>query len=151
MQSKQYRAAGGVVIQRGMMPDLDVEQLYVLLLDRPSRDEVRLPKGHIDADESAQEAAIRETIEESGYADLELLSDLGEQIVEYDYKGVHYTRTERYFLFRLCSLAQRPRSETDARQFNIRWATVDEAAGQLTYEAEQRWLERARLSLKTLA
>lgn len=151
MQSKEYRAAGGVVLQRGIISGLDADQYYVLLLDRPSRNEVRLPKGHIDDGESAQEAALRETAEESGYADLEVLSDLGEQTVEYDYRGVHYIRAERYFLFRLGSTAQRSRTETDARQFSVRWAPIDEAAHQLTYAAEQRWIERALLLLKTLA
>jgi 8-oxo-dGTP pyrophosphatase MutT (NUDIX family) len=151
MQSKQYRAAGGVVLQQGGVSGLDRERIYVLLLDRPSRNEVRLPKGHVDEGESAQEAALRETVEESGYADLELLSDLGDQIVEYDYKGTHYIRTERYFLFRLRSLAQLPRSETDAKQFNVRWTPLDEATDQLTYTAEQQWVERAKHALKTLA
>jgi 8-oxo-dGTP pyrophosphatase MutT (NUDIX family) len=151
MQSKQYRAAGGVVLQEGMIPELDQERIYVLLLDRPSRDEVRLPKGHIDEGESAQEAALRETVEESGYANLEVLSDLGDQLVEYDYKGTHYIRAERYFLFRLRSLAQLPRSETDAKQFSVRWAPLDEASDLLTYSAEQQWVERAKLALKTLA
>jgi 8-oxo-dGTP pyrophosphatase MutT (NUDIX family) len=150
MQSKQYRAAGGVVVQRGIIPELDAGRDYVLLLDRPSRNEIRLPKGHIDEGESTQEAALRETIEESGYADLEVLSDLGEQTVEYDYKGIHYRRTEHYFLFRLRSLAQLPRSEVDARQFTIRWTPIDDAANQLTYTAEQQWIKRALLSLKTL-
>jgi 8-oxo-dGTP pyrophosphatase MutT (NUDIX family) len=150
MQSKQYRAAGGVVLQRGIIRGLDAERPYVLLLDRPSRNEVRLPKGHIDEGESAQEAALRETVEESGYADLEVLSDLGEQRVEYDYKGIHYIRVERYFLFRLRSHVQLPRTETDARQFSVRWAPIDDAAHQLTYAAEQQWIERALLSLKTI-
>lgn len=151
MPSRQYRAAGGVVLQQGVIPELDTERLYVLLLDRPSRDEVRLPKGHIDDGESAPEAALRETVEESGYADLHILNDLGEQIVEYDYKGVHYIRTERYYLFQLRSLAQLPRNETDAKQFTVHWAPIDEAVDLLTYPAEQHWVERARLSLKTLA
>jgi 8-oxo-dGTP pyrophosphatase MutT (NUDIX family) len=150
MQSKQYRAAGGVVLQRGIIPGLNAERHYVLLLDRPSRDEVRLPKGHIDDGESAQEAAVRETVEESGYADLEVLSDLGEQRVEYDYKGIHYIRAERYFLFRLGSQTQLPRTDTDAKQFSVRWAPIDEAAHELTYAAEKQWIERALLSLKTL-
>jgi 8-oxo-dGTP pyrophosphatase MutT (NUDIX family) len=151
MQSKEYQAAGGVVIQQGIVPGLEAERLYVLLLDRPSRDEIRLPKGHIDEGESAQEAALRETVEESGYADLEMVSDLGKQLVEYDYKGIHYLRTESYFLFRLRSLAQLPQTETDAAQFRIHWAPIEEAIHLLTYPAEQQWVERAQLALKTLA
>ena len=85
MEVRQYRAAGGVVLQQGVVPDLDPRQPYLLVLDRPSRNEVRLPKGHIDHGESAAEAALRETVEEAGYTDLEIVADLGEQIVEFDY------------------------------------------------------------------
>ena len=45
MPKKRYLAAGGVVIHDGRM----------LVLDRPSRGEVRLPKGHIEGGEDAAE------------------------------------------------------------------------------------------------
>jgi len=53
MRAVRYTAAGGVVV--------DAER--VLVLRRPSRDEVRLPKGHIEKGESAQETALREVME----------------------------------------------------------------------------------------
>ena len=42
MAEKRYNAAGGVVIHEGRM----------LLLDRSTRNEMRLPKGHVEAGES---------------------------------------------------------------------------------------------------
>ena len=51
-----YTSAGGVVI--------DGTGDQVLVLVRPERDEVRLPKGHIEAWESAEDAALREVGEE---------------------------------------------------------------------------------------
>src|SRR5690606_4577339 len=122
----------------------------LLVLDRPSRNEVRLPKGHIDEGESAAAAALRETVEEAGYTDLEIAADLGEQIVEFDYANKHYVRHERYFLMRLHSPVQVPRNETDAAQFSVRWVPLAEAVGQLTYEAEQQWVQRAAASLERL-
>ncbi len=80
MALKQYAAAGGVVIDDGRM----------LLLDRPLRREVRLPKGHIDPGETAAQAALRETAEESGYDDLEIMSDLGSQVVKFNFQGKIY-------------------------------------------------------------
>ena len=59
MRAIRYQAAGGVVV--------DDDQVLVLL--RPSRDEIRLPKGHVERGESARQPAMREVREESGYAD----------------------------------------------------------------------------------
>jgi len=151
MAVKQYTAAGGVVVQQGVMAGLDPAQLYLLVLDRPARNEVRLPKGHIDDGESAREAALRETAEEAGFTDLEVLDDLGSQIVEYDYQGHHYIRRERYFLMRLTSPTQIERNEIDTKQFQVRWVPIEEATAQLTYTAEQQWVERAIHCLKDRA
>jgi 8-oxo-dGTP pyrophosphatase MutT (NUDIX family) len=107
-----YVAAGGVVFDGGGR---------VLVLDRPSRDEVRLPKGHVERDETPLEAAVRETGEEAGYDDLALLCDLGQMTVEFDYEGQHITRDERYFAFRLASDRQAERRPKDAKQFDVTW------------------------------
>ena len=67
IRSVSYRSAGGVVYADGR----------ILLLDRPTRGEIRLPKGHIERDESDEDAALREVTEETGYACLEIVADLG--------------------------------------------------------------------------
>jgi len=146
----QYAAAGGVVVQRGIVPDLYVEETHLLLLDRPRRAEVRLPKGHIDPGESAEEAALRETCEESGYCDLEILADLGRRTVEFEYKGRHYEREDHYFLMRLLSARQTARPASDARQFKVVWAPLSEACGQLTFEIEQLFAQDAAVALRNV-
>lgn len=133
VRQQQYHAAGAVVIDDGAM----------LLLDRPSRGEVRLPKGHIEAGEDPQTAALREVAEESGYCDLRVLADLGAQVVEFDYEGAHYVRTEHYFLAALASAAQAPRSKKDANQFRVIWVPLEQAPGRLTYAAEQEVARKA--------
>ena len=136
---ERYVAAGGVVVQDGR----------VLLLHRPSRNEVRLPKGHVDPGETAQQAALREVSEESGYAGLELIADLGTQVVEFDYEGRHIVRTERYFLMKL------PKGESlplvAEEQFEPCWFTWDEALSALSFEAEREWARRARDGVATNA
>ena len=131
----RYAAAGGVVVSGDR----------VLALRRPSRGEVRLPKGHVELGEDVQVAALRETREESGYADLVLKADLGTQVVEFDYEGRHVVRTERYFLM---ALAESPKgSPTDGEeQFETVWLTWDEALAALTFEAEREWVRRAWLA-----
>ena len=133
MKTVSYFAAGGVVI--------DCDRL--LLLDRPDRNEVRLPKGHVEPNESVQRAALRETTEESGYADLEIVADLGSQVVEFDLTDTHIIRTEHYFLLRLCSNRKVSRDKKDAAQFAVRWAPLHDAVQDLTFAAEQAVAQRA--------
>lgn len=135
MLERTYRAAGGVVIHQGWM----------LLLDRPSRGEVRLPKGHIEDGEDPQTAALREVTEESGYADLSVIAPLGSQTVEFDYDGGHVVREEHYFLMALASDAQARRSKKDAAQFSPVWQPVEEAIALLTFAAERAVAQRAAL------
>jgi 8-oxo-dGTP pyrophosphatase MutT (NUDIX family) len=140
MKQKLYRAAGGVVVHDGKM----------LLLDRPARGEVRLPKGHIDPGEAPEETALRETTEESGYADLAILGELGERQVEFDFEGKHIIRTEFYYLMQLCSDATEQRSKKDAAQFKVLWLPTEEAVAALTYQAEQEVAQRALALFETL-
>ncbi|HHY55009.1 MAG TPA: NUDIX domain-containing protein [Chloroflexi bacterium] len=133
MPTKQYASAGGVVIDDGRM----------LLLNRPQRREVRLPKGHIDPGETAEQTALRETAEESGYADLEILEDLGSQVVKFNFQGDDFIRTERYFLMRLVSPRVIARNRKDEAQFIPIWLPLAEAVQRLTFEAEQQFARRA--------
>ena len=139
----RYIAAGGVVVHDGRV-------LVLRRLSPPSvpptggeeGGEVRLPKGHIEPGESVQAAALRETREESGYAELVLQADLCTQVVEFDYRGRHVVRTERYFLM---TLADGPNLSIGGEdQFEPAWLTWDEALAELTFEAEREWVRRAR-------
>lgn len=114
-----------------------------LLLARPSRGEIRLPKGHIDSDEAPAETALRETAEESGYADLEIVEDLGEAWVEFKHKGRAYRRLERYFLMKLKSPRKCSRPPHDEKQFEPFWSSGAEGLQLLTFDAEQDVLRKA--------
>jgi len=128
-----YIAAGGVIIDDGQM----------LLLDRPSRGEIRLPKGHVDPGESHDETALRETTEETGYADLEIVVDLGERLVEFEREARLFRRIEHYYLLKILSNYQESRSPKDEKQFRPFWLPMAEAVKQLTYLAEQEVALRA--------
>lgn len=130
---QRYATGGGVVIYQQQM----------LLLNRPARQEIRLPKGHIDPGETPVMTALRETKEESGYADLRILADLGSQVVTFQHKGRHYIRTEFYFLMTLESEIQVERPVEDATQFQALWTSLTEAVAMLTYEAEKNVARKA--------
>jgi 8-oxo-dGTP pyrophosphatase MutT (NUDIX family) len=135
---RRYDSAGGIV------QSADGHQVLVLV--RPGRrgplgqPEVRLPKGHIEPGEGVEEAALREVREETGILSLDVLCDLGHQTVEFDWRGTHYVRTERYYLMSMPIGADLRQPE---KQFVRQWLDWEDALGQLTYEAEREWVRRA--------
>ena len=137
--TRRYTAAGGVVMA--------ADGGRVLVLRRPGRqgpggrEEVRLPKGHVEPGESHREAALREVKEEAGLAGLEIVADLGQQRVEFDFQGFHYARQEHYYLM---SVPAGTRPQGPEKQFEPVWLPWDEALQRLTFEAEREWLRRAR-------
>ena len=132
MQPEFYTAAGGVVVHNG----------HVLVLRRPSRGEVRLPKGHVEPGEEVEEAALRETQEESGYLELVICADLGTQVVEFERWGRHVVRTEHYFLMELAEGLES--TDGGEEQFEPDWLPWDEALEEMTFEPEREWIRRAR-------
>lgn len=102
---------------------------------------MRLPKGHIEPGESRDQAALREVGEETGLTKLEILADLGSQVIEFDWRGHHYIRHESCFLMSITGGSRLGRPE---KQFECLWLTWEMALASLTYEAEQDWVRKAR-------
>lgn len=135
MRTYDYRAAGCVVLDASAR---------VLVLERPARDEWRLPKGHIDAGEDAARTALRETAEEAGYAAVALEVDLGPQVVVFAHEGRVFRRLEHYFRARLLDGEVRSeRPKEDRRQFIVHWLSAPEALARLSYAPERNALAKA--------
>lgn len=134
-----YDCAGGVV--------LDAAQ-RVLLIERQlgTVHEIRLPKGHIEPGESAENAAQREVCEETGYCHLLILADLGWLHNAFEKTDGYVQRNERYYLMRLASDAwQAPafQSSQEALYHNLWAADLHEAQRLLTFASEQNAIARA--------
>ncbi len=131
--STTYSVAGGVVIQDGR----------ALLLEIRSRGEFRLPKGHVRPGESREHGALREVIEETGYALPVTVDCLGTIWNRFVLDGRLVHRRETYFLMALEGPKQTRRDPEDAEQFDVRWVELTEAVGLLTYESEKEFMRRA--------
>ena len=131
-----YAAAGGVVV--------DVERVLVIVrpgrMGPDGRPEVRLPKGHVEPGESREEAARREVGEETGLAEVEIVADLGHQVVEFDHNNARIIRDESFFLMAPSPGASLGQAEG---QFAPVWLAWEEALARLTFEAEREWVRRA--------
>lgn len=141
-----YSAAGGVVCD---------EAGRVLLIERvvwrngSLVHEVRLPKGHVEAGETDEQAARREVCEETGYCDLRIVADLGEDFTHFTHDGRPIRRREHYYLMRLADPRRgEPAFDSPTAEealFRPRWAAdLAEAEQQVTFESERRFIRRAR-------
>jgi ADP-ribose pyrophosphatase YjhB (NUDIX family) len=147
MLSREYAAAGGVVLD---------DAARVLLLERYIErwgrlvHELRLPKGHVEEGETDEQAAIRETCEESGYCAVEIVADLGLAFTAFNTPREHVGRREHFYLMRLTSAQpSQPNHQGPAEAlFRSIWAAnLDEAEQRLTFQSEKLFAARAREAL----
>jgi 8-oxo-(d)GTP phosphatase len=113
-------AAGVVVIRPGTEPK-------VLVIHRPHRDDWSLPKGKLEPGENAAVAAVRETLEETGYL---VKVQLPLTPVRYQVGGqnkIVYYWSAAEFDFDESAV---PNSEVD----QLRWVTLKEATEILSYK-----------------
>ncbi|MDP3348960.1 MAG: NUDIX hydrolase [Hydrogenophaga sp.] len=87
------------------------------------------PAGHLEANESLREAALRETLEETGW-DVELTALLGIYLYTAPSNGVTYQRV----CFSARPVRHDPERELDSDISSITWLTRDELADQ-----PERW------------
>lgn len=102
-----------------------------------------LPKGHIEAGESTEEAALREVFEETGIkAEIEVpLSEINYIFTE---KGEKVKKTVVFFLMRMLSQSFQPNDETE----DVAWCSEKEALELDKYTTEQDVIKMAFKLLK---
>ena len=104
----------------------------------------RLPKGSIERDETAPEAAVRETREETG-CDGAIISTLSE--IEYWYtrrgEDLEKIRVRKVVSFFLMRYVGGDITDHDHEVDDVRWVTLDAALKKISYDAESRVLQEA--------
>ena len=98
-----------------------------------------LPKGHLDGDETPQEAARREVGEETGVT-ADLVDELGDVRYGYERRGRRIAKTVRFYLFDYVSGSV---EDHDHEIEEARWMPLEQAARELTYEGEREMVRRA--------
>jgi 8-oxo-dGTP pyrophosphatase MutT (NUDIX family) len=128
------RSAGGVVVREA--------EVVVIVPTRRAADGAKvlgLPKGHLDGDETAVQAATREVHEEAGVV-AEPVAELGEVRYWYWRNGKRRPKSVVFFLFEYRSGDP---ADHDDEVEEARWMPIDEAVSALTYDGEREMVARA--------
>jgi len=98
-----------------------------------------LPKGHIEAGESAEQAAVREVAEETGIAG-RIIGRLGTIDFWFMADGRRVHKTVHHFLLQA---EGGELSDADVEVSAVAWVPLDELADTLAYEDERTLVARA--------
>jgi 8-oxo-dGTP pyrophosphatase MutT (NUDIX family) len=136
METRSEVSAGGVVYRRTG----DVIEL-ALAARRTRRGELAwgLPKGIIEPEESDEQAALREVLEETGLQAV-VESDLGDVRYFYVWEGVRVRKRVRFFLMRSTGGDV---ANHDGEMEDVRWFPLQGARRRATYRGEREMIERA--------
>jgi 8-oxo-dGTP pyrophosphatase MutT (NUDIX family) len=115
--------------------------LLVALIRVRNRAVLALPKGHIEPGESAQEAALRETREETGLSG-RVLAPL-EEISYVFWSRIHGARIAKSVRFFLVEYTAGSPAHHDAEVDGVRLVPIDDAVAALSYAGEKRVMHGA--------
>ena len=129
-------SAGGVVYRR---EDDDVEVLLAARRTRRGDLAWGLAKGGIEPDESIEDAAVREVLEETGI-EAEIEASLGDTRYFYVWDDVRVRKVVHFFLMRAVG---GDTNDHDDEMEDVRWFPLDRALKRAAYRGEREVLARA--------
>ncbi len=102
------------------------------------------PKGHKDAEESDQEAALRELEEETGIVGVDLIDSMHlTEEFSFEKKGSLCEKTVKYFIGIVKSTEHSTPQDFKEEISEIRWVDYDEAQKLITFPERKIVLEKA--------
>lgn len=125
-------SAGGVIIRGNQ----------VLTISWTDRDYVSLPKGHLDAGETSEQAALREVFEETGYR-ARIITSLGSTIYEFNEGSERQQKTVDYYLMELADDGDPTPQREEGEHFENLWLNIDEALERLTFDDAKEVVRKA--------
>jgi len=136
-------SAGGLVLDRSQVPP---RAALIGRHDRRGRLVWSLPKGHVEAGETHEDAAVREVQEETGIEG-SVVAPLG--TIDFwfmaDDRRVH--KTVHHFLL---AAHGGELSDADREVSEVAWVPLDEVSGRLAYADERRLMEKVPALLAEL-
>src|SRR4051812_48612613 len=135
MRRVEETSAGGLVLD-GM--SADARGALIGRVDRRGRLLWSLPKGHVEAGETAEDAAIREVAEETGILG-RVVAPLGTIDFWFVAEGRRIHKTVHHFL--LLAIGGEL-SDADIEVTEVDWVPLDEVPERLAYADERRLVDK---------
>ncbi|RKS80378.1 NUDIX domain-containing protein [Motilibacter peucedani] len=135
-------SAGGLVVDMGQM-----RAALIGRLDRRGRLLWSLPKGHIEAGETTEDAAIREVEEETGIRG-RVVAPLGTVDFWFVAEDRRVHKTVHHFLL---EASGGELSDADVEVTEVAWVPIDQLRERLAYDGERRLVDTARRMLSDTA
>lgn len=134
---EKHYSAGGVLINNN--------KFY--LIYKFTKDEWKLPKGHVEEGETFEETALREVREETGFKNIEFITEKPINEVNYSFveNGKEINKTVTYFLFRTNETNNSQTAEMDKEELKGAWFEYEEALKKGTHWDTIQTLEKAKI------
>ncbi len=133
-------SAGGIVVD---FSSQDLSVAVIARLNRAGRLEWCLPKGHLEGEETAAEAARREVEEETGILG-QVICPLGTVDYWFTVTGIRIHKLVHHFLLRARSGTLTVDNDPDQEAVDAAWVPFDEPRTRLSFANERRIVAAAR-------
>ena len=141
-KTRRQVSAGGVVVRQ------NTGVWEIALIARSNKSIWCLPKGHVEAGETNERAALREVREETGLR-ARILGKLPDISYSFSVKDerIRFKKTVYFFLMQRISGSIK---DHDFEVDEVGWFTLATAIRKMTYPSERKLVQRARQELKKL-
>jgi len=126
-------SAGGFVLAADGSPRIAV----IGRRNRGGRIDWCVPKGHLEGDETIEQAAIREIAEETGL-EATIIESLGSIHYEFSTPTSIISKTVHHFLMKQTGGTLTIENDPDHEAVDIRWVNIDLLNAELAHENERR-------------
>jgi len=138
-RAKQETSAGGVVYRMAAGPDGAPRPLFLLIRD--SYRNWGFPKGHLEDGEAPEAAAVREVVEETGLAGVELRAPIETIDWYFRFRGRLIHKVCHFFLMESASADTCPQRAEGITA--CQWVPFDDAVQMTSYANAREVLRRA--------